>query len=107
MICNIYSLQAAIASKENGVVVNGNHASEEAEAGAEAEVDPEEKPAKKARFEMEEFGFKGASKSGKGGKGKGKKTLLPRVPIEASPAIQAKTESQAPKTESKLAKVGL
>ena len=93
-------------SKENGVVVNGNHVEkQEEDKGAEAEEEEdEEKPAKKARFEMEEFGFKGASKSGKGGKGKGKKTLLPRVPIEASPAIQAKTETKVPKTESKLAK---
>lgn len=91
--------------KQNGVVVNGNHASDEAEAAAEKEGDDEdedEKPRKKPRLEMEEFGMKGASKGGKGGKGK--KTLLPRVPIEASPAIQAKTESKAPKTESKLAK---
>ena len=82
-------------------MVNGNHASEDDVAAVEEEK--EEKLSRKAKFEMEEFGIKGASKGGKGGKGK--KTLLPRVPIEASPAIQAKTDSKAPKTESKLAKV--
>ena len=87
--------------EKNGVLVNGNHASEEVAAEAEEETD--EKPSKKPKFEMEEFGIKGASKGGKGGKGK--KTLLPRVPIESSPAIQAKSNSKAPKTESKLAKV--
>ena len=79
------------------MVVNGDHASE-----AEPE-EAGEKPKKKAKFEMEEFGIKGASKGGNGGKGK--KSFLPRVPIEASPAIQAKSDSKAPKTESKLAKV--
>jgi len=92
--------------KENGVMVNGDHAtSEEAAAEAEAEEEKSSSSSKESKFEMEEFGIKGASKCGKGGKGKGKKTLLPRVPIEASPAIQAKTDSKAPKTESKLAKV--
>ena len=88
-------------------MVNGDHASSE-EAAAEAEAEEEKSSTatkKDSKFEMEEFGIKGASKCGKGGKGKGKKTLLPRVPIEASPAIQAKTDSKAPKTESKLAKV--
>ena len=88
-------------------MVNGDHASSE-EAAAEAEAEEEKSSSsttKDSKFEMEEFGIKGASKCGKGGKGKGKKTLLPRVPIEASPAIQAKTDSKAPKTESKLAKV--
>ena len=87
-------------------MVNGDHAtSEEAAAEAEAEEEKSSSSSKESKFEMEEFGIKGASKCGKGGKGKGKKTLIPRVPIEASPAIQAKTDSKAPKTESKLAKV--